>query len=1039
MARGVQHQRGDLIAGKYSIFREVSSGEASTRFAAENRSVGRPCAIEIIHPDRISDASAFLERLRQVGRIGSHPNIVEVFDTGIDDANGAPFIAMELLEGESLREHLALHSPVPGREVAKFIEQMGDALGQAHAAGVVHGGLRSDRLFVVRDRKGENVIKMLDFGVADALGLRSAYAAPEQLAGRALTPATDVFALALVAYELFTGHGVLQYWNARDVDAAHAMVEMPRVAASRRAGLESLRLPPGFDRWFERATAVDPSARHASVGDATRDLVALVGGPKTAPLSPQTAPEIAPLATLGAPVVPVIAQPSEPPPQHTFPSQPPPLAQSPAQASSPPHHAPSQPPVAQWGGGGWGAPPGAVPPPNAFPPPGAFPDQSPPTRRPDTGAPIVLALIVLAILVVAGGGFMALRLAASDPPVASAKDDDDGGVEGGVEAARGARGTVPASHATASVPVTDRDPIWGDNLAPVTIVVFSDFECPFCSRVESTLTALRSKYGERELRIVWKDYPLPFHKNAMAAHEAAQAVFELGGSEAFWKFHASAFADQKSLTSTSFDRWATAAGVSASVLQRQLAGGGPSRAVQDDLDLGKRIGVKGTPAFYVNGVFLSGAQPQAKFEAAIDDQALAARSSAVPAAEVYPTLTNKNLASPSPSPTPSPVPSADTTVYNVPVSRDDPQKGPADALVTIVEFSEFQCPFCKRVQPALEQVMTDYSDVRLVWKDNPLAFHNRAEPAAMAAREVFAQKGSVGFWKMHDLLFRDQLLDDADLLRFATEAGASGAKVRIAIDTNAHSPVIKDSQALASSIGAAGTPSFFINGRKLTGAQPYDQFKDLIDEQLADAKARVASGTPRASLYEAIIKGGKGPEPPETKHVAVPSDAPFKGNASAPVVIQVFSDFQCPFCKRLVPTLEGLLTTYPDKVKIVFRHNPLPFHSDAPLAHQAAMEAYAQKGNAGFWKMHDALFGDPRRLERADLEGHAKEQGLDMVRFNRALDTGLHQKRIDQDVDDAKRAGISGAPASLVNDFFVSGAQPASKFEQLIQLALRSP
>src|SRR5690606_26638405 len=116
MAGAVKHQRGDLIAGKYAIFRELSGSEDSTTFAAENRSVGRPCAVEIFHPDRIESAEGFLEHLRRIGRIGSHPSVVEVFDTGIDEAHGAPFIAMELLEGETLREHVAHHSPLAARE-----------------------------------------------------------------------------------------------------------------------------------------------------------------------------------------------------------------------------------------------------------------------------------------------------------------------------------------------------------------------------------------------------------------------------------------------------------------------------------------------------------------------------------------------------------------------------------------------------------------------------------------------------------------------------------------------------------------------------------------------------------------------------------------------------------------------------------------------------------------------------------------------------------------------------------------------------------
>ncbi len=102
----------------------------------------------------------------------------------------------------------------------------------------------------------------------------------------------------------------------------------------------------------------------------------------------------------------------------------------------------------------------------------------------------------------------------------------------------------PPALESAVVPATAKDPIWGSLEAPVTIVEFSDFQCPFCARVDETLAELRQLYGPDRLRLVWKNYPLPFHNDARPTAEAAMTVFAMGGADAFWRFQELAFADQ---------------------------------------------------------------------------------------------------------------------------------------------------------------------------------------------------------------------------------------------------------------------------------------------------------------------------------------------------------------------------------------------------------------------------------------------------------------------------------------------------------------
>jgi protein-disulfide isomerase len=598
-------------------------------------------------------------------------------------------------------------------------------------------------------------------------------------------------------------------------------------------------------------------------------------------------------------------------------------------------------------------------------------------------------------------------------------------------------------HGAASVPVTAADPQWGDPLAPVTIVEFSDFECPFCSRVNPTLDKIRRTYGPHDVRIVWKHNPLPFHKQARPTADAAQCVFALGRSTAFWSFHDQAFANQKDLTSENHEKWAVASGVDLAKFRELLASKKHADKVDEDIAVAKRIGATGTPAFRINGVTVSGAQPFEKFQEVIDGQLAEAKelvNAGTKREDVYIVLTNRNQGASAPEKkVTADRDEEDLGIWKVPVLRDDPVRGPRDALVTIVEFSEFQCPFCKRVEETLAQVLKAHpKDVRLVWKDNPLPFHPRARPSAILARRAFEKLGNQAFWNVHDRHFESQpKLEDDDLKRIAAGAGLAWNPIALAIEKDREQK-LDESIELASDFAARGTPHFFINGVRLSGAQPLEKFEERVTAALEVARALVATGVPRAKVYEAIIKDGKGPEPPPRKVIPAPdATTPFRGNASAPVVIQVFSDFQCPFCKRALPTLAELETEFGSKVKIVWRHLPLVFHKEAPLAAEAAQEAFAQQGNPGFWKFHDALFeAQENGIGRDVLESIADRLGLDKQRFRAALDSRKHRPKVEADVQIAQDADINGTPAFVVNGYFLSGAQPAPVFKRTIRRAL---
>jgi protein-disulfide isomerase len=163
---------------------------------------------------------------------------------------------------------------------------------------------------------------------------------------------------------------------------------------------------------------------------------------------------------------------------------------------------------------------------------------------------------------------------------------------------------------------------------------------------------------------------------------------------------------------------------------------------------------------------------------------------------------------------------------------DDPAEGPADAPVTIVQFAEFQCPYCGKARESINKVKEAYpGKVRFVFRDFPLGFHDRAIPAAVAAN--CAEKQGK-YWPMHDELMSNQrALEDADLERVAKDVGLNLSDWQACRQDPSMRAEVEKDMADGAKIGVTGTPAFFINGVMLSGAQPYERFKAIIDRELA--------------------------------------------------------------------------------------------------------------------------------------------------------------------------------------------------------------
>jgi protein-disulfide isomerase len=403
-----------------------------------------------------------------------------------------------------------------------------------------------------------------------------------------------------------------------------------------------------------------------------------------------------------------------------------------------------------------------------------------------------------------------------------------------------------------------------------------------------------------------------------------------------------------------------------------------------------------------------------------------------------------------------PAPSEESAA--VPISPRNPTWGSRLAPVTIVEFAELQDPYTSKVWPTLTTLREIYGSekLRIVWKNDPLPFHTNAQSAAEAAMGVFALSGADAFWRFHDLALENQqgLGRDA-YLKWAELAGVRDtAAFAAGLDSHQWAFAVEQDTREGKTIDVKGTPTFFVNGVRVDGAQPFATFAKTIDEQLAKAQTEVAAGTPPERVYSKLAANARAAarltEKNEKKADAAQEDregivhkvplgkAPILGPPMALVTIVEFADFQCPFSARVQETLRSLRAEYGNKLRIVWRNHPLPFHKAAEAAAEAAMEVRAQKGEPAFWAMHDKLFADQKDLMKDDapnvdyIADLASDAGANRDRVKTAIAKGTHRREIEADADLAEDFKMFGTPNFFINGRPFLGAQPKEKFEKII-------
>ena len=216
----------------------------------------------------------------------------------------------------------------------------------------------------------------------------------------------------------------------------------------------------------------------------------------------------------------------------------------------------------------------------------------------------------------------------------------------------------------------------------------------------------------------------------------------------------------------------------------------------------------------------------------------------------------------------------------------------------------------------------------------------------------------------------------------------------------------------------------------------------LIQSSIESASGEIAAiRTTVAGLQAAAARPAPAAAParpgrpdPSRNYSVNTKGSPAKGPDSAKVTVVEFSDFQCPFCSRVNPTMDEIQKAYGDQVRIVFKHLPLRIHSKAPQAHAAAEAAHRQ---GKFWEMHDAIFANQRDLSEETYVKYAGEIGLDVDRFKKDMAAAEIKAKIDADAKEASTLGVTGTPGFFINGRFLSGARPFDSFKTLIDEELK--
>jgi protein-disulfide isomerase len=314
--------------------------------------------------------------------------------------------------------------------------------------------------------------------------------------------------------------------------------------------------------------------------------------------------------------------------------------------------------------------------------------------------------------------------------------------------------------------------------------------------------------ASKDVQMIFKHAPSSRNPNSFLAHEAALAA---GAQGKFWEMYGALFGNQQKLAATDLLAYARRLNLDLPSFEQALDNHTYRPIIERDLSEARGLGVTTTPTFFVNGRRLVGPQGYASLGAVIETLLAGIPKSQSVQKEI--------------------VASGPAQAINL---EHAPAKGPATAPVSLVEFSDFECPFCAEAAPIVRQLLAAYpTQIHLAFKQYPLPMHKESHLAHEAALAA-AEQGK--FWEMHDLLFADQnKLAREDLIAKAKQLKLDVPRFTKDLDTHRFRAAVEADRQEGDRLGVDGTPFFFINGHGISGAVSPADFKRLIDAALKEA------------------------------------------------------------------------------------------------------------------------------------------------------------------------------------------------------------
>jgi protein-disulfide isomerase len=357
----------------------------------------------------------------------------------------------------------------------------------------------------------------------------------------------------------------------------------------------------------------------------------------------------------------------------------------------------------------------------------------------------------------------------------------------------------------AAATAEQRGPATLTRAEPVEIVLYSDFQCPYCAQFAQPFRELQAKgIDGAETTVTFKNFPLPTHPAAQLAHQAALAAKEQGK---FWEMHDLLFANPRSVQRADLIGYAKQLGLDQAWFEKDMDSDRVKQAVAADVAEGNKAGVSGTPSYFINGKMYSGTRPLAQLKDLLVGEQRRARALAE-------------------------------------ISDSVMSKGPADAQVTLEFFADLQSPVTRPALDIVNQVVQRYPNtVRVQFRNFPLAFH----PQASLAHEAAMTAGREGhFWELVTFILAHQdALREQDLVGYAGRLGLDQSKFAATLQEHRYLPRVEADIMAGQKRGIRGSPAILISDRRIDGVPSAQKLTELIEAAMATNPTGASNGQPK--------------------------------------------------------------------------------------------------------------------------------------------------------------------------------------------------